>query len=93
VVDGLSAGLAGAMAFSVALASDTDAARLRNFTKTDTALQSGDTNVQGEVAKINVANDPFSFTRVGKIRKITQITITATIRTETLGLASLPRTI
>ena len=56
-----------------------DAARLRNFTKTDTAVQSGDNGVNAEDARINNPDDPFSFSGVGKLHRITQVSITATI--------------
>jgi hypothetical protein len=61
--------------------------RLRNFTKTDTAIQSGNpqTLVAPHGAQINDPNDPFSYNGVGRIVRITQVSITATITNGNTG--------
>ncbi|MGH2613908.1 MAG: hypothetical protein ACRDJC_01610 [Thermomicrobiales bacterium] len=56
-----------------------NAAKLKKFTKTDTVPQSGDSGVQANGARITSADDPFTFEKVAKIRRLTEITITATL--------------
>jgi hypothetical protein len=56
------------------------AKRLRNFNLRDLAAQSGFNNVIfGQKAAINAANDRFFFSNGDKVRRIDQISITATI--------------
>jgi hypothetical protein len=56
-----------------------EAARFRSFTKSALTNQSGDFNVQADVANINDPVSPYSYTRVRKVVRITQVTITARI--------------
>lgn len=55
-----------------------DAARLKSFTKTDTARQSNEFSPANGL-HINVTSDPFTYSGVGKIRSLTELTITATL--------------
>jgi hypothetical protein len=51
--------------------------RLRTVTRTDTVAQSGYFNADARFATIS--GEPFAFAKVGKIVRLTQITITVTI--------------
>jgi hypothetical protein len=53
--------------------------KLKSFTKTDTVAQSGATSVQAENAAITDPGNPFVFAKVGKIRRLDRIFLTATI--------------
>lgn len=55
------------------------ASATKRFTQTSIKPQSGDTNVQVEVANITAPNDPFSFRRTSKIVSINRVIITATM--------------
>ena len=58
------------------------AARQRNFTKTDSAAQSGyggSAGATADNAKITADFDPFAFSQVGRIRRLERVVITATI--------------
>jgi hypothetical protein len=53
--------------------------KLRPFTKTDTVAQSGGNYTETQGAGITPAGDPFTFEKVARIRRLTHISITATI--------------
>lgn len=53
--------------------------KLKTFSRTDPVGQSDASNDVTQVAEITPADNPFSFTNVQRIRKLQQITFTATI--------------
>jgi len=80
--------LAVAMALSMALAGDAEAKKKKKknrpgqvalITKERTVVQSGDTNIPAQNAKINATNAPFDFANPEKFTSIQNISITATI--------------
>ena len=64
------------------------AARLKTFTKTSTVAQADQNQVLAENFLITDPAGPFRFQKVGKIRKITQITITLTLTDGTTAAGS-----
>ena len=79
---GLRAGLLVALALTplgaAAVPGDASAARLRNYKKQDSALQSGAAGDANGIP-ISLANDPFEFTRVGSIVSIQKVTVIFTM--------------
>lgn len=53
--------------------------KLKTFTRSDTVGQSDASNDVTQVAEITPADDPFSFDKVKRVRKLQKITFTATI--------------
>ena len=51
--------------------------KLKNVTRTDTVAQGSDDFANAEL--VVISGEPFAFAKVGKLRRLTQLTITATL--------------
>ena len=71
--------LALGLALILALAGEPGLAKLKRATKSSTVAQSGEaTGADG--ARINAPGAPFTFANVGKLRRLTKVTITLTVQ-------------